>query len=91
MYICYVAVMIYRPANAGSAATRQWEGQGPPESCMGLHLPKWHMHLGATCNSEGKPADGDSFWQDKIPQLKIWEGKKKMIFGLEESEVQEKE
>lgn len=47
--------LFYRPVKRrGLWSDKAVEGSGAHmgDSCMELHCPKWHMHLGAICNSE---------------------------------------
>lgn len=59
------------------------------ESCMRLHLPKWHMHLGATCTSEENPLMVNLSDRTKFHSLKYERGRKK-IFCLDKSEAEKK-
>lgn len=54
-------------------------------SCVGQHLLKWHVHLGATCNAEENLLMVNLFDRTKFHGLKYDRGRKN-IYILPERE-----
>lgn len=88
--ICNMAVMIYSQVKCliflgerkKQAESLKWQGGERVEDphgrkLRGATLAKVARAFRSNVRRREEPADGESFWQDKIPRLKIWQRKKK--------------